>query len=719
MCKSVFARSFYRLKLNWFSLTVPVWLCILSSLVSAQTVVDPNLGVTELVSGLSQPTAMAFIGANDLLVLQKGDGRVRRVINGVLQPGAVLDVNVDNASERGLLGIAVHPDFPTAPLIYLYYTESSTTSDTSGTPLGNRVYRYTWNGIALINPQVILDLPVTPGPNHDGGAMNFGPDGKLYVVIGDLNRNGQLQNFSGGPSPDNTSVIFRVNDDGSTPSDNPFFSQADLAKYYAYGIRNSFGLAFDPVTGDLWDTENGLDAYDEVNLVPPGFNSGWERIMGPAIRDSEGTSDLVQFPGSVYADPKFSWFTTVGPTAIVFLSSTQLGMQYTNDIFVGDINNGNLYHFKPNSTRNGLLFQNAALGDLVADNSNELQELIFGTSFGGITDLKVGPDGLLYVLSFFQGKIFVISGGSVFVPSDAPLVNLSTRAFVQTGDNVIVGGFIVDGIVPKTVLIRGRGPSMSAPPLFVPGVLADPVLTLFSGQTVIAGNNNWQDAPSCGAFRCGTPAQIAATGMDPCQPNPGQSSAPAGCVLESAVLITLNPGAYTVHLSSANSTAGIGLIEIFEADESDLSQLVNLSTRARTGAGDGVMIGGFIIDGTQPKTILLRGRGPSMSSPPFFVPGVLADPVLRLFSGQAVIAENNNWRDAPSCSGVSCGTAAQIAALGMDPCRPNPGQPSAPSGCELESAILITLNPGAYTTHLSGANGLTGIGLVEIFQLQN
>ena len=319
-----------------FGLCTAVWFQFLGSVICAQTLNDQNLRITQLVSGLNQPTAMAFIGANDLLVLQKADGRVRRVTNGVLQTGSVLDVNVDNASERGLLGIAVHPAFPATPFIYIYYTESTAASDTSGSPLANRVYRYTWNGAALVNPQLILDLPATPGPNHDGGAMIFGPDGKLYIVIGDLNRDGQLQNFSGGPSPDNTSVIFRIDDDGGAPNDNPFASQPGLAKYYAYGIRNSFGLAFDPVTGDLWDTENGPDAYDEINLVRPGFNSGWERIMGPANRDAEGTSDLVQFPASGYSDPKFSWFSTVGPTGIVFLNSQQLGTQYENDIFVGD-----------------------------------------------------------------------------------------------------------------------------------------------------------------------------------------------------------------------------------------------------------------------------------------------------------------------------------------------------------------------------------------------
>jgi aldose sugar dehydrogenase len=128
------------------------------------------------------------------------------------------------------------------------------------------------------------------------------------VVIGDLNRNGQLQNFPTGPAPDNTGVILRLNANGSVPTDNPFFSQGgNLAKYYAYGLRNSFGLAFDPVTERLWMTENGPDKYDEINMVEPGFNSGWERILGPNSRDPQGTSDLFSVPGSHYSDPEFSW----------------------------------------------------------------------------------------------------------------------------------------------------------------------------------------------------------------------------------------------------------------------------------------------------------------------------------------------------------------------------------------------------------------------------
>jgi glucose/arabinose dehydrogenase len=203
--------------LRWVPLA---WLWVVAGLASSQTLQDPALQVSEVVAGLTSPTNMAFIGLNDILVLQKQDGLVRRVIDGVLQPDPVLDVAVDNTSERGLLGVTIHPQFPAQPFVYLYYTESSTNTDTSGSPppLGNRIYRFTWNGTALLEPTLIVDLPVTAGPNHDGGIIAFGPDGKLYAVIGDLNRRGQLQNISTGPAPDDTSVIVRLNDDGTTPA---------------------------------------------------------------------------------------------------------------------------------------------------------------------------------------------------------------------------------------------------------------------------------------------------------------------------------------------------------------------------------------------------------------------------------------------------------------------------------------------------------------------
>lgn len=388
-----------------------LWLLAAFIPCAAQSVRDSSLQVREVTGGLSGPTGMAFIGANDILVLQKNDGRVRRVQNGVLQAGAVLDLAVDSASERGLLGIALHPSFPSTPSVYLYFTESSNGSDTNGsvTPAAHRVYRYTWNGSALVNQALVTTLPVTPGANHDGGIITFGPDGKLYIIIGDLNRTGRLQNIASGAAADDSSVILRLNADGSIPPDNPFASQGGvLAKYYAYGVRNSFGMAFDPVTGRLWDTENGPSSYDEINLVRPGFNSGWLQIMGPDARDAQGVGDLYQVPGSQYSDPEFSWLNPVGVTAIAFLNSTLLGAQYQNDVFVGDINNGNLYRFEPNSARDGFVLP-SVLTDLVADDATERDAVVFGSGFGGITDLKVGPDGQLYVLSF-SGRIYAISG---------------------------------------------------------------------------------------------------------------------------------------------------------------------------------------------------------------------------------------------------------------------------------------------------------------------
>ena len=215
----------------------------------------------------------------------------------------------------------------------------------------------------------------------------------------------------------------------------------NLAKYFAYGIRNSFGLAFDSATGKLWDTENGPANYDEVNLVEPGFNSGWTRIMGPSIRDAQGTTDLVIFSGSHYADPKFSWFSTVAPTAIVFTNAATLGADYQDSVVVGDINNGNLYRFRLNPTRDGFVFINPNLGDLVADNNAELQELIWGTGFAGITRSQDWSGWTALRALFFSGKIFVISR----LPSPLAAAVLPGNRSVQVGTTATAFATIING----------------------------------------------------------------------------------------------------------------------------------------------------------------------------------------------------------------------------------------------------------------------------------
>jgi aldose sugar dehydrogenase len=372
------------------------------------TINDPNLSAEAVVAGLSFPTSMAFLDENNILILEK-EGSVRLVSNGVLQDTPVLQIPVNSQNERGLLGVEVVNESNitagTAPnggslqsTVFLYFTEEGGENG----ELRNRVYKYQWNGQSLVNPTLILDLPAGPGTNHQGGKLIVGPDGFLYAIIGELQREGQLQNIQGGPNPDDSGVIFRVNpQDGSAAGENPF--QGDpLNRYFAYGVRNSFGMAFDPITGILWDTENGEESYDEINIVNPGFNSGWKAVMGPISAAGISENDLVQFPGSNYADPVFSWVESFGITDIEFLNSQKLGQRYANNIFVGDITQGNLYFFEVNENRNGLNFNTQShpgLSDLVADTDDESSSIILGTGFTGITDIQTGPDGFLYVLT--------------------------------------------------------------------------------------------------------------------------------------------------------------------------------------------------------------------------------------------------------------------------------------------------------------------------------
>jgi aldose sugar dehydrogenase len=384
---------------------------------------DPNLETELIAEGLSWPTSMAFIDDNNILILEKNKGTVRLVSNGILQEEPVLEVDVNTKAERGLLGIAIIDK----DAIFLYYTESSEDdNDNDEEEIKNKVYKYQWDDEEklLVNPTLILELPATPGPDHVGGKMTIGPDNYLYAIIGDVKREGKLQNIVNGPDPDDTGVILRVNpEDGSPAPDNPFINNNDgsssslLNKYYAYGIRNSFGIAFDPVTDILWQTENGPTEYDEVNVVKPGFNSGWNKVMGPISKSGITEDGLVNFPNSKYADPVFSWFPSLGITDIEFLNSSKLGDKYTHNIFVGDIGDlteGNLYYFKVNEDRTGIEFEDSSrnissisnqtgLSDLIADDETEMSATLLGTAFGGITDIETGPDGLLYILTLDRG----------------------------------------------------------------------------------------------------------------------------------------------------------------------------------------------------------------------------------------------------------------------------------------------------------------------------
>ena len=381
------------------------------------TLSDPNIRVEKVIAGLESPTSMAFLDNDDIIITQKDNGRVRLVSNGVLQPQPILQVPVLNNSERGLLGVAIANTTTdsSTKTVFLYYTEPV------GDQARNRIYRYEWNGVNnnLSGGRLILDLPGEPGPNHNGGKMQIGPDGMLYAVKGDLNRDGMLQNVRDGPPPDDTSVILRVDYNGNGVGNGLSAMGVDLSKYYAYGIRNSFGFDFDPLTGVLWDVEDGPTDYDEINIVLPGFNSGWQKVMGPLGIEGITAEDLVLFQGSHYADPVFSWLRSEGVTDMEIFNSTSLGEKYAYNMFVGDINNGNLYFFTINGNRSGLdLGGIPGLEDFVANNSEELNAVILGRGFsGGITDIQTGPDGYLYILTFSGDLYRVVPGTPPPTPS--------------------------------------------------------------------------------------------------------------------------------------------------------------------------------------------------------------------------------------------------------------------------------------------------------------
>ena len=481
----------------------------------------PRLDVRPVVTGLTTPTTMAFTGINEFFVLEKDTGMVKHVVDG--EAHTVLDLAVNFFSERGLLGIVLDPEFHSNNFVYLYWScivppppaelqfeptqqacaeepeLGEDSDDVLATPLlGNRVDRFVWDGESLTfdlnliilrsfqndaapEPPNQGDEEQPPRGNHDGGVLEFGQDGMLYIFIGDVGRRGQLQNLPcgptatcedgttvpddqfGGPEPDDahlTGVILRLNPDGTAPEDNPFFDAGaemggevgeNIQKIFSYGHRNGFGMAVDPLSGHLWMQENGDDTFSEINRIVPGMNGGWIQIEGPVERvpqykeiettffappstfpnlqqlrwppaniadtPEEALSRLFMLPGATYQDPEFSWKWEVAPGGIGFLNSRALGRNFQGDLFVGAaipaLQGGYLFHFNLDESREGFEFGNRRLQDGVADNKakheiTESRGLLIGRNFGSGTDIEMGPNGNLYVVSLTHGAVFEI-----------------------------------------------------------------------------------------------------------------------------------------------------------------------------------------------------------------------------------------------------------------------------------------------------------------------
>jgi glucose/arabinose dehydrogenase len=422
---------------------------------------DVSLTVEQVAGGLISPTTMAFLDEDTILVLEKDNGRVRMIEDGELQPEPLLDVAVANDGERGMLGTAVSRENDTTTYVFLYFTESGggvDGDDMQGVPpAGNRLYRYELQGDQLVNPMLMLDLPALPGPRYNGGPVVIGPDNNVYVIIGDVGgHTTMVQNFENGSEADGTSGILRIGKNGEVPE--PIIGTGAFGKYYfAYGMRSSYGMDFDPMTGVLWDTENGAPFVDEINLVDTGFNSGWKIVQGMVPPDYSLTGLVMFNSESHYSNPEFTWTEPVDPTALEFLASSAFGEEYENDMFVGDISNGTIYRFELNENRSAFVLE-GALDDTVANTPEEAEDAIFGTGFGSISDIKTGPDGYLYILSSVDGTLFrVVPAADTLSPDAESIADLTVRAADLSGDT-ITGVYIVIEAINGTTLMEGHAP---------------------------------------------------------------------------------------------------------------------------------------------------------------------------------------------------------------------------------------------------------------------
>jgi len=381
-------------------------------------------GLREL-NQFTSVTQFAFLGNDDMLLLSKNDGKVLRIINRTLAVEPVLDINVTNQWESGLLGVATSRNDDKI-FVFLYYTESMSgdvTNASATNPSYNMLYRYEYLNNKLVNPKLIFTAPTPNRYSHIGGGLEIGPDNNLYLTVGDMHGDQSkttrtmTQNYIDGTFPDGRSGILRFTINGEPVGSGILGDTYPLNLYYAYGIRNSYGLDFDPVSGKLWETENGPQSGDEINLVEPGFNGGWNKIQGMGARNlsnSTKADGLVDFDGKgKYSAPEFVWKNRVAPTALVFLDSDKLGKKYENNLFVASFNLGEIYNFDLNENRTVLMSSNTSNNSV--SKKLDVDNVRFAQGLGKITDIDIGPDGDLYVLSKYLDTptIFRISSANL------------------------------------------------------------------------------------------------------------------------------------------------------------------------------------------------------------------------------------------------------------------------------------------------------------------
>ncbi|MGI8957433.1 MAG: PQQ-dependent sugar dehydrogenase [Chthoniobacterales bacterium] len=661
-----------------------------------------RLELQQVAGGFNAPNDLTSVGDGRLFVNQQG-GLVRIVKNGILLATPFLDVSarlISTDGERGLLGLAFHPGYndPSSPGFGKFYTYTSepvagladfTVPKSSAFDHQSMVAE--WQ-VSAGNPDVanpasrreVLRVD-EPQANHNGGKLAFRPgEPYLYISLGDGgagNDVGDGHNPAIGNGQDLTTVLGKilridpldpsltsgsadpVSTNGSyrVPANNPFIgSGTSVHEIYAYGLRNPFRFSFDAPTGRLIVGDVGQANIEEVDFVEAGKNYGWNRKEGSFLFNPGN--------GSITPDPN--------PDPALTDPVLEYSHEDGSAIIGGFVEHG---------TAVPALASQYVFGDYIAPNSGS-GRLFYSDFAGGLTqELRIGePERDLGILlkGFGQddnGDVYALgdSGGNgivyklVSIPANPTIVNLSTRLNVGTNDNVLIGGFIVTGSDTEEVVLRGIGPSLP-----VGGSLPNPKLELHNSTgALIASNDNWMDGPN--------KDQILTLGLAPVNP------------AESALVAELAPGSYTAILSDADGATGNALVELYATNAAALANPVNISTRGFVQTGDDVMIGGFIVAGTETRTLLLRAIGPSLGTAGVSNP--LLDPKLELHDENgALLSANDNWRDTQE---------SEIAATGLQPTD------------NREAAILMDLTPSSYTAILQGANGTTGVALVEVYDV--
>jgi DNA-binding beta-propeller fold protein YncE len=454
------------------------------------------------------------------------------------------------------------------------------------------------------------------------------------------------------------------------------------------------GLLSEGGLGLLSERGNGMIGQDGAGFISDNGAASPSRIISTSVKAASASSGFVQTGG----ETDLTHVLILGPAAINGGSLTGSG------IIAGDVTNNSF--ISPGHSVGGISilgnYTQGAQGTLVVENGgaapNQYDRLqVVGTAnLGGKLDIRdingytpdiadtFSPLGFRSITGAFSSvssnaQVTMTANGllasvnpNLPSPKAGQPLNIATRMSVQTGDNVLIAGFIVTGPSGSTkkVLIRGMGPSLAQ--FGVPGTLSDPFLELHEPDGSVVSNDNWQQ---------GDTSQIP-NGFAPSDPR------------ESVIVATLAPGNYSAVLKGAHGETGVGLAEVYDLDSASAAQLANISTRGFVNTGDNVMIGGFIVGGTEPTKILVRAIGPSLAS---FVPGALSATTLELHDANGAVISNEGWRNTQE---------ADIIATTIPPSNDN------------EAAILATLVPGNYTAVVRGRNNTTGIGLVEAYNLQ-